>query len=229
MIPQSDGIEGTPSTLPLPAAIGNRQVLSNKWFEIFVIFLANLWFQILPVPVALEMGIIMSCYLTPHCIIVHFTVPTEVWIIWGQVTVYWCYCRCPFPRNGQKFLRIRLEIIQMHSKSPFPSENLCIRLCIDWHSLPRWLSGKESSCQWLGFHPWFGKIPWRKEWQPTPVLFPGRFHGQRSRVGYSPWGCKELDTTEWLSMRVHIDWHSTSFVVVLVQSLSHVRLWKTQQ
>ena len=34
--------------------------------------------------------------------------------------------------------------------------------------------------------------------QPTPVLLPGKFHGQRSLVGYSPWGRKESDTTERL-------------------------------
>ena len=44
-----------------------------------------------------------------------------------------------------------------------------------------------------------GKIPQRKTWQPTPVLLPGESHGQRSLVGYSPWGGKELDTTERLS------------------------------
>ena len=38
--------------------------------------------------------------------------------------------------------------------------------------------------------------PWRSEWQPTPVFFPGEFHGQRSLVGYSPWDHKELDMTE---------------------------------
>ena len=38
--------------------------------------------------------------------------------------------------------------------------------------------------------------PWRRKWQPTPVFVPGVFHGQRSLAGYSPWGCKELDTTE---------------------------------
>ena len=47
-----------------------------------------------------------------------------------------------------------------------------------------------------GFEPWVGKIPWRGEWQPTPVFMPGEVHGQRSPVGYSPWGCKESDTTE---------------------------------
>ena len=41
-----------------------------------------------------------------------------------------------------------------------------------------------------GFNPWVGKIPWRKKWQSTPVLLPGKSHGQRSLVGYSPWGRK---------------------------------------
>ena len=38
------------------------------------------------------------------------------------------------------------------------------------------------------------------EWQPTPVFLPGKFHGQRSLVGYSPWGHKESDMTEWLTL-----------------------------
>ena len=46
------------------------------------------------------------------------------------------------------------------------------------------------------FDLWFGKIPWRRKWQPTPVFLPGEFHGQRGLVGYSPWGHKESDMTE---------------------------------
>ena len=46
------------------------------------------------------------------------------------------------------------------------------------------------------FDPWVGKIPWRRKWQPTPVLLPGEFHGQGNLPGYSPWGCTELDMTE---------------------------------
>ena len=46
------------------------------------------------------------------------------------------------------------------------------------------------------FNPWVGKIPWRREWQPTPVVLPGESHGQRSLAGYSPWGHKESDMTE---------------------------------
>ena len=39
-----------------------------------------------------------------------------------------------------------------------------------------------------GFSPWIGKIPWSVKWQPTPVLLPGEFLGQRNLGGYSPWG-----------------------------------------
>ena len=46
------------------------------------------------------------------------------------------------------------------------------------------------------FNPWVGKIPWRRIWQHTPGLLPGKYHGQRSLVGYSPWGHKESDMTE---------------------------------
>ena len=45
--------------------------------------------------------------------------------------------------------------------------------------------------------------PWRRKWQPTPVFVPGEFHGQRSLAGYSPWGRKELDTAERLSLHTH--------------------------
>ena len=66
---------------------------------------------------------------------------------------------------------------------------------------PGGTSGTEPICQCrrhkrTKFAPWVRKIPWRREWQPTPVFLPGEFHGQRSLVGYSPWGCKESDKTE---------------------------------
>jgi len=54
-------------------------------------------------------------------------------------------------------------------------------------------------CRRPGFDPWFGKIPWRRGWLPTPIFFPGESHGQRSLVGYSPWSGKELGTTEQLT------------------------------
>ena len=42
---------------------------------------------------------------------------------------------------------------------------------------------------------WVGMILWRREWQPTPVVLPGKFRGQRSLAGYTPWGSKESDMT----------------------------------
>ena len=47
-----------------------------------------------------------------------------------------------------------------------------------------------------GFHPWVRKITWRKKWQASPVFLPGKSQGQRSLVGYSPWGPEESDMTE---------------------------------
>ena len=52
----------------------------------------------------------------------------------------------------------------------------------------------------MGFDPWVGKVPWRRKWQPTSIILPGESHEQRSLVGYSPWGRKESDTTERLSL-----------------------------
>ena len=43
---------------------------------------------------------------------------------------------------------------------------------------------------------WFGKIPWRRQWLPTPAFLPGEFYGQRSLAGYSPQGHKESDMTK---------------------------------
>ena len=51
-----------------------------------------------------------------------------------------------------------------------------------------------------GSDPWVRKIPWRRKWQPTPVFLPGEFHGQRSLASYSPWGHKQWDTTEGLTL-----------------------------
>ena len=65
--------------------------------------------------------------------------------------------------------------------------------------------GKESGCPWRRYrrhriNPWVGKIPWKSKWQPTPVFLSGKLHGQRSPVVYSPWGHKESDMTERLTL-----------------------------
>ena len=68
-------------------------------------------------------------------------------------------------------------------------------------SFPGGASGKESICHFRrhrrhGFNPWVRKTPWKRARQPIPVFLPRESHGQRSLVGYSPHGHKELDMTE---------------------------------
>ena len=70
-------------------------------------------------------------------------------------------------------------------------------------------SGKESAYQCRrhkrhGFNSLVGKIPWRRTWQLMPVFLPGKSHGQKSLEGYSPWACRESNTTERLSTHT---WH----------------------
>ena len=69
-----------------------------------------------------------------------------------------------------------------------------------WGDFPGGSDGNSCclQCRRPWFNPWAGKIPWRRKWLPTPVLLPGKSHGRRSLVGYSPWGRKESDMTEQL-------------------------------
>ena len=66
------------------------------------------------------------------------------------------------------------------------------------------MSVQGPTCQFrrrerCGFDPWVGKIPWRREWQPTPVFLPRESHGQMRLAGYRLWGPKESsDTPEQL-------------------------------
>ena len=75
---------------------------------------------------------------------------------------------------------------------------------------------EQCQCRGHGFGPWVGKIPWSRKWQSTPVFLPGKSHGQRSLVGHSPWGRRELDTTE------HLSTHATSVLCVIHKSISKI-------
>ena len=72
---------------------------------------------------------------------------------------------------------------------------MCV--CV-WASLVAQLVKNLPAIQQPGFDPWVGKIPWRRERLRTPVFCPGEFHGL-----YSPWGLKESDTTEQLSLHLN--------------------------
>ena len=83
--------------------------------------------------------------------------------------------------------------------------------------------GKESACQFKRrtFDSWVGKIPWGRAWRPTPVFLPSESYGQRSLVGHSPWGRKELDTTEQLTRPLRRQ-YSCSFVLPSRQTFYHI-------
>ena len=99
--------------------------------------------------------------------------------------------------------------------------------CYEDTGLPWWLSRLIVHLQCMrdrrhGFDFWVGKIPWRRKWQPTPVLLLGKIPWAEEPRGDSPWGFKELDTAELLSddeMRLENEGH---FLLVNHCSLSDI-------
>ena len=69
------------------------------------------------------------------------------------------------------------------------------------------------------FDSWVGKIPWRRKWQSTPALLPGKSRGWRSLIRYSPYGRRESDTTEQLHFHFH------QYVILSFLIKSHFLLW----
>ena len=131
-------------------------------------------------------------------------------VLWQCLPRYGFYFPCRELRTG------------MRLKQTLDSEANIHLISIMWflknlilHSF-RWRSGKESICQCRRrrFHPWVGKIPWSRKWQPTPVSLPEEFHGQKNLAGYSPWGLKrvrhdwvmEHSTEQHLSNLVDVGW-----------------------
>ena len=77
-------------------------------------------------------------------------------------------------------------------------------------------------CRRPRFDPWVRKIPWRRKWQPTPIFLPGESYEGRSLVGYSPWGHKQLDTTE------HFHFHCQCHSIILTGNpMDGVAWWAT--
>ena len=102
--------------------------------------------------------------------------------------------------------KVNCPLSQRKKKISMKTNHLQIGDSCQVSGLPMQPSGKESTCQCRRlrrrrFNPWVWRIPWRKnlpQWQPAPVLLPGKLHGQRNLVGYSLWGRKESDMTERL-------------------------------
>ena len=80
---------------------------------------------------------------------------------------------------------------------------------------PQVHSGKEFTCQYRGFRrhgldPWVRKIPWRREWLPTPVFLPGEFYRQRSLAGYRSCSCNRV-RHDWAHTQTHTHTHTHNY------------------
>ena len=104
----------------------------------------------------------------------------------GVLKVSSCSCSWFNPCRG----RWQVPVCSWQGEMPLPT-------CIIG-GLPRWHGGKTFACQCRRreFNPWVRQIPWRRKRQPIPVFSPEESHGQRSLVGYSPCGHKELVVNE---------------------------------
>ena len=89
--------------------------------------------------------------------------------------------------------------MQMHGKLVDQSSFKTYENSVYWASLVAQLVKDLPAVQETRFDPWVGKVLWRRKWQPTPVSLPGKSHGQRSLVGFSPRGRKQSGMTERLT------------------------------
>ena len=102
-----------------------------------------------------------------------------------------CSLRYNFPVSFSLITMWWFHLFVLHLFFSFWSERRIVAKKI---GLPRWLSGKESTCRCRrhsrhGFDAWLGKIPWSRKWQLIPIFLPGKSHGQRTLADHSPWGC----------------------------------------
>ena len=83
----------------------------------------------------------------------------------------------------------------VHSLFPLNHHSTCLKAPMAlFNTTKGGANGKEPAyqCRRHRFNPWAGKIPWRRKWPPTPVSLPGKSHGQRGLMGYSPCGHKRV-------------------------------------
>ena len=106
---------------------------------------------------------------------------------------------CQSCKKRKRKKRKREEKGKAGSKAKTEQVRMLLWFRLLQQGFPVGTSDKEPACQCrsckrCGFNPWVGKIPWRKAWQPTPILLPGVIPWlQRILAVYSPWGCIESD------------------------------------
>ena len=143
---------------------------------------------------------------TPHCSTIYNRQDMEVTSMsinrgMDKEDIWWKYCSV-IKRNGTgsfvgKRMGIETVIQEEGSQKEKNKYHILRHICEIWSSLMAQMVKNPPIMQKPRFDPWVKEIPYRREWQPTPVFLPGEFHGQRRLVGCSPPDHKELDMTEW--------------------------------
>ena len=104
--------------------------------------------------------------------------------------------------NQKSSFKEMLKVLEIEGAEQYPFITILMKILLKIFVLIQVvLSGKEPTCKCRrlkrhGFDPWVGRIPWRMEWQPTPVFSTRESHELKSLKGYRPWSHKELNTTE---------------------------------
>ena len=118
------------------------------------------------------------------------------WSNLAAAAVYICQSQSPSPSYFPSLLGIHMFVL--HICVSISALQISSSIPFFWASLVAQMIEKLPAMQKT--RVWFlgWEDPLEKVWQPTPVFLPGEFHGQKSLVGYTPWSCKESETTEWL-------------------------------
>ena len=120
-------------------------------------------------------------------------------------------------------------VTELTTPTPLPNIDQVDEVCPELNFIhPLYIPGGSDGkivclkCWRSGFNPRVRKIPWRRKRQPTPVLLPGKFHGWRDLVGYSPWDHTELGRTERLCSHFHCT--SSIMIFSLLSLVEQVQL-----
>ena len=113
------------------------------------------------------------------------------------------------------FSKVSIKVFDLFKNQIVGSYCSILIYFVCYGRLPRWNSGKKSTCQWrkskrFGFETWVGKTPWSRKWQPTPVFLPGKFHGQRSLAATVE---RVTEHQMWLT-----DWAEIFWIIFIYQT-----------
>ena len=137
-----------------------------------------------------------TCQLDDDCIISKSCVEhsgTTTWIsVVSDCSGPTLYCLATLSNSSQTWSSLTIECGK--------PQRMCSvhRSPIDF-LLAQMVSLRSPNCHKM-HETWVEKIPWRRKWQPTPVFLPGESHGRRTLAGYSPWGRKETQQSNWTEL-----------------------------